>query len=469
MRTAFRGERVVEARLLVISLWLAFTFAAWAAAEKPNFILIVVDDLGWTDLGCTGSRLHETPNIDKLAAEGMKFTQAYAACTVCSPTRAAILTGKYPARLHITDWIEGHQRPKAKLKVPDWTRYLPLEEVTLAEALKEGGYVSASIGKWHLGGEEYSPEKQGFDHNIGGTHRGQPPSYLSPYRIPTLKNGSPGEYLTDREAAEAVRFIEEQRARPFFLYLPHYAVHNPLQAKAGLVAKYRGKLEPGAPHSHPVYAAMVESVDRALGRIVSTLADLKLSRRTVIIFTSDNGGLVRNRGENRTLNTPLRAGKGSAYEGGVRVPLIIKWPGVTEPGSVSEEPVMSIDFYPTFLAMAGQKPREGQVIDGASLVPLLRQEGNLNRAELYWHYPHYHPGGATPYGAIRQGDFKLIEFYEDGKFELYNLKEDIGETNNLAETQLLKVRQLGNRLEAWRKHVGAQMPAKNPDYEGGKQ
>jgi arylsulfatase A len=437
------------------------------AASLPNFIFILVDDLGWTDLGCMGSAFYETPHIDRLAAQGMKFTQAYAACTVCSPTRAAILTGKYPARLHLTDWIAGHLRPKAKLQVPDWTMHLPLEEVTVAEALKPARYATISIGKWHLGGEQFWPTRQGFDQNIGGCDRGQPPSYFAPYHISTLREGPKGEYLTDRETDEAVRFLEAHRTGPFFLYLPHYAVHTPLQAKKDRIEKYRKKLEalPGSPQRNPVYAAMIESVDESVGRIQAKLEELNMADRTVVIFTSDNGGLTLGRPTPVTSNRPLRAGKGSSYEGGVRVPLIVKWPGVTHPGSLRDEPVMSIDFYPTLLDIAGLRGDPRHVPDGLSLVPLLKGEPGFKRDALYWHYPHYHPGGATPYGAIRDGDYRLVEFYEDGHVELYDLKNDLGEQHDLAASMPEKARALELKLDAWRRRVGAQMPLPNPNYE----
>lgn len=456
--------QIMTRRIAWLALFLGL--APWALvmarARPPNFIVILVDDLGWTDLGCQGSKFYETPHIDRLAREGMRFTQAYAACTVCSPTRAALLTGKYPARLHITDWIPGHARPDAKLNVPDWRMFLPHEERTLAEALRDAGYATASIGKWHLGGPEFYPERHGFDVNIAGFEKGSPPSYFAPYKIPTLTDGPPGEFLSDRLTDEAVRFIEAHRDRPFFIYLPHYAVHTPLMAKSNVIAKYQAKADPSHPQRHPVYAALVESVDDSVGRILQTLETLQLARDTVIVFTSDNGGLVL---RNVTSNLPLREGKGSAYEGGVRVPLIVKWPGVTRPGSVCDAPVITPDFYPTLLEIAGLKPARGQVVDGMSLVPLLRGRGAIRRDALFWHYPHYHPGGATPYGAIREGDWRLVEFYEDNHVELYNLRRDIGEKHNLAESEPALAKRLRDKLHAWRQRVGAQMPSPNPNYD----
>jgi arylsulfatase A len=295
--------------------------ALLALQDPPNVVFILVDDLGATDLGCAGSAYYETPNIDRLAAGGLRFTRAYSACTVCSPTRAALLTGKYPARLRVTDWIAGHKRPKAKLRVPDWVMRLPLEERTLAEALKGAGYATASVGKWHLGEPEFWPEKHGFDLNVGGSDRGQPGSYFAPYKIPTLADGPKGESLTERITEEAVRFIEAKRAGPFFLYLPHFTVHTPIQAKPEDVEKYKAKAKPDAPHRNPAYAAMIESLDRSVGRIVDVLKRRGLTEQTLIVFTSDNGGLLP-----VTTNLGLRAGKGSAYEGGVRVPAIASWP-----------------------------------------------------------------------------------------------------------------------------------------------
>jgi len=465
-------NRLKVSSLLILSAILLACRTHAASPEKPwNVIVILVDDLGWTDFACFGSKNYQTPNLDRLAKEGMKFTSAYAACTVCSPTRAAMMTGKYPARLHITDWIAGHNRPFAKLKIPDWQKFLPLEEITIAEMMKTKGYATASIGKWHLGPEPYFPDKQGFDLNAGGYDRGQPPSYHAPYNIPTLKpEGEKGEFLTDREALEAAKFIESNQDRPFFLYLPHYAVHTPIQAKAEVIKKYEKTIPPNSRQNNPAYAALVESVDDALGTIMKKLSELKLEDRTVIFVTGDNGGLsgtVNAQGwrNGPTDNTPLRLGKGSAYEGGVRVPMIVKWPGVTRAGSENETPVITVDFFPTVIEIAGIKPPAGVPIDGESLVPLLHGKRRLQRDAIYWHYPHYHPGSATPYSAIRKGDFKLIHFFENDRVELYNLKKDIGEKNNLARTEAKKTAELRQQLDEWRTAVGAQLPTPNPDYD----
>ncbi len=429
--------------------------------RKPNFVCILIDDMGWKDLGCYGSQFYETPNIDHLASEGMKFTNAYAACTVCSPTRASILTGKYPARLHLTDWIPGHKRANAKMLVPSFNQELPLKETTVAEILHEAGYVSASIGKWHLGKEPFYPEKQGFDINLGGTDKGQPPSYFAPYRISTIPDGPEGECLTDRLADEAIKFIETNQKKPFFLYWPHFTVHTPLQAKSELIQRYETKINPSDAQNNATYAAMIQSLDEAVGRLLTKLKELDLEKNTVVIFMSDNGGLAR-----VTSNLPLRAGKGSAYEGGHRTPMFIKWPDVIPAGSTCDTPVISVDFFPTILEMAGLKLPASTPIDGLSLLPLLKQKGDLGREAIYWHYPHYHPGGATPYSAIRKGEYKLIEYLEDGRLELYHLKEDIGERNDLSAKLPDKTRELHEQLKKWRIEVNAQIPVLNPDYDG---
>jgi len=446
-------------RSLAAALLLALAAAdAGAVDPNPNVIVVLVDDMGWKDLSCQGSEFYETPQIDRLAASGMRFTTAYSACTVCSPTRAAMMTGQYPARLHLTDWIAGHHRPHAKLQPPDWTKHLPLEVVTVAERLKAKGYATASIGKWHLGGNEQSPEDQGFDVNLGGTAKGQPPSYFSPYRISTLSDGPEGEYLTDREAAEAVAFIESHRDRPFFLYLPHHGVHTPLQAKPEVAAGYAAK-RPGIPAKLATYAAMVESVDDAMGKILDTLDRLGIRDRTAIFFTSDNGGQA-----SITDMLPLRAGKGSAYEGGIRVPFIVSWPEVTKPGSTSDVPVITPDIPATILDLTRAGIEPGQPIDGRSLAPLLRGD-TLAREALHWHYPHYHPGGATPHSAIRAGNWRLVHFYEDDRDELYDLAADPGETTDVATERPEKAADLRRRLDTWLAAVGGQVPTPNPDVD----
>jgi len=465
--------------LIVASLAVAPASARIAEPRaKPNIVFVLADDLGWRDLGCFGSTFYETPNLDRLAARGMRFTDAYAACPVCSPTRASILTGKYPVRFPITDYIPGNRR--GRLNPPPYLHELPTAEVTIAEALKEAGYATAFVGKWHLGGPGFLPDRQGFDVNVGGSERGSPRSYFSPYKMPSLPDGPPGEYLTDRLTDEAVRFIEVSRRgdAPFFLYLSHYAVHTPLQAKPDLIRKYKAKAAQLPPRhgpefvpeggrmarqiqDHPVYAAMVESLDRSVGRIMATLQRLDLDERTIVIFTSDNGGLSTSEGS-PTSNVPLRAGKGWPYEGGIRVPLIVRWPGVTSPGAVCREPMISTDFFPTLLEMAGRAPLPERHLDGASLVPLLKG-GVRPRRPLFWHYPHYGNQGGTPGGALRLGDLKLIEWFEDDRVELFNLRDDPGETRNLAADRPETATALRQKLHDWRASVNARMPTPNPD------
>lgn len=463
--------RMWPAPLKPLFLGLLISIAGWAAdassTRPPNVIVILVDDFGVTDLACYGSRLYQTPHIDQLAKDGVRFTESYSACTVCSPTRAALLTGKAPARLHITDWIAGENHPKAKLKIPDWQKFLPFEEITLAEQLKAAGYATASIGKWHLtpglekGDEAYYPDKHGFDVNVGGYHRGQPPSYFSPYHIPTLVDGPKGEFLTDREAAEAVKFMEANKDKPFFIYLPHYAVHQPLDGKKDVIARYQAKVaaDPTLKQRNATYAALVESVDDSVGTIRAALKRLNLDDRTIILFTGDNGGKI-----GPTDNSPYRVGKGSAYEGGIRVPLIAYWPGVTKAGVTDATPNITHDLYPTVLEMTGIKPL-ASLVDGVSLAGLLRTGAKVDRDALYWHYPHYHGGGATPHSAIRKGDFRLIHFYEDNRDELYDLAHDIGETKDLAATQPERAKALREQLDAWLKSVDAQLPTPNPAYD----
>jgi arylsulfatase A-like enzyme len=457
---------LLQTLVLATSMLFGFRAAQAAPAPRMNVVLILADDLGWTDLHCFGSEYYESPHIDKLARDGVKFTQAYAACTVCSPSRAAILTGKYPGRLHITDWIPGLPPENPKLLVPDWIKYLPLEEFTLANALHNAGYATASIGKWHLGTEPYYPDKHGFDVNLAGTDAPSPKTYFAPYKIATLPEGPDGEYLTDRLGVEANRFIEQHKDGPFFLYLPHFAVHLPVQAKEALIKKYRAKRHPGQKQNNAGYAGMIESMDDTVGSIRKKLEDLKLADHTLVIFASDNGGRVPT-----TSNLPLRVGKGSCYEGGTRTPLIVYWPGVTKAGGVCDTPVIGMDLFRTILEVVGVKQGADKALDSVSLVPLLRQTGGLNRDELFWHYPHYQHyqlGGTTPYGAIRKGDFKLIEYFGDMRVELYNLRDDIGEQNDLAAKMPDKVEALRSRLHAWRKEVGAQMPAPNPKYDPSK-
>ncbi len=445
--------------------------------------MVLVDDLGWMDLGCQGSDFYRTPNIDRLAAGGMRFTNGYASCAVCSPTRAALMTGRAPARLGITDWIRSEfqlsnrQWPNVRnrfgfhrsgtearqLLTPVNQQRLPHEEITIAELLKPIGYASAFIGKWHLGGRGHLPVDQGFDENYGGWDYGQPPSYFDPYvemprlpmGIPTLSPRRKGEYLTDREADEAQAFIERNRHRPFLLYLSHYAVHTPIQAKSDLVVRYEAARD-GEGQDDPVYAAMVHSVDDATGRLLDTLDRTGLADRTLIVFTGDNGGLDRS--GRPTENAPLRSGKGFAYEGGLRTPWIVRWPGVITPGSVSDQPVTSVDLLPTIAAAVGTRPPADRPIDGLDLGPVFRG-GELPQRTLHWHFPHYRHGpGHDPYSVVRKGDWKLIRFYDPPKLELYDLGSDLGEENDLVEAEQRKAAEMEAALDEVLRTVGARMP-----------
>ncbi len=430
------------------------------ANDKPNFLFILADDMGWRDPSCYGHEFQETPHIDELCSQGMKFTDAYGACPVCSPTRASIFSGQYPARVGITDFITGHWRPYEKLRVPiNRTQYLPLEIETIAEALKPAGYTSGMFGKWHLGWGKHIPTNQGFDKQrvTSGPHykfRTNPQDEVPP-------DLNQADYLTD----ECINFLEANKDNPFCCFVTHFAVHIPLQADKDLILKYANKPVPDSGVNNPVYAAMVAHVDRSVGRIMQKLDDLNLTENTVVVFFSDNGGLRQTftgRGPIVSTNAPLRDEKGTLYEGGIREPLIIRWPGKIEAGSVCETPVSSVDFYPTFLDMAkANKP--DQTLDGESLVPLIQQKGDLQRDAIYWHYPHYHH--SVPAGAIRQGDYKLIEFYDDNPLELYNLKTDISETINLAESKPELAKELQQKLARWRKEVNAAMPVENPDFD----
>jgi len=474
----FRTFLCMPIRLVFLVLLVKFTaLPAFAASPhlpagahpKPNVVFILIDDLGWADGACFGSKYYQTPNLDRLAAAGMRFTQAYASCAVCSPTRAAILTGKAPARLHITDWIAGEGAPpESRFRIPDWQQHLPLEETTLAEAFKKLGYTTAHVGKWHLGGSDYLPQHQGFDTNIAGGDIGHPGSYFWPYgetnfshRVPGLaeRGGNIGDYLTDRLTDEALRFMESNRGHPFYLQLWHYTVHSPLMGKRELVDKY--SRIPGANgQSNAVYAAMIQSMDESVGRILDKLEELHLADQTIVVFTSDNGGAVHFGEPPATSNLPLRSGKGYAYEGGLRVPLLVKAPGATRPGTVCNTPVISHDFFPTLMELVGgPKTKTGTAVDGLSFVPLLRGARSLSRNELFWHYPHYWNGGyVSPYSVARVGDWKLIRFYEYDREELYNLKDDPSEQRDLAATQSSQRNRLSKQLDGWLKRVHAQMP-----------
>jgi arylsulfatase A len=510
---------------ILLFVILLFGEALCATAEKqkapPNIVFFLVDDLGWSDVGCYGSSFHETPNIDQLAKEGVRFNQAYAACHVCSPTRASLLTGKYPARLHLTDWLSGRKNyPFQKLKMPTHVQQMPDEEKTLAETFKSHGYSTAIFGKWHLGEEPSGPTSQGFDLQIPRNwNKGWPQSgYHSPFGMDGIE-GKDGDYLTDCLTDEALKYIESTKDKPFFLYFSHFAVHDPIQGRKDLVEKYKKKLasmpaskgpafilEGNPDDLHPLsrkkldelikqkshraykvlpqrtvkikqhqdnveFAAMVETVDESLGRVLAKLEELGLSDNTIVVFFSDNGGMSgANFGRPTKIvkksqldkafsssNLPLRGAKGWLYEGGIRVPMIVKWPGNGKKGVACEEPVISTDFYPSLLEMAGLPSMPEQHMDGVSFVSALKGKA-FRRNAIYWHFPHYsNHGMQSPGGAIRLGDYKLLEYFENNTVQLFNLKDDLGEQNDLAKKQPKKVRELRDMLHAWRKEVSAQM------------
>ncbi len=450
-------------------------------ASQLNVIVILVDDMGWTGLSGYGSDLHRTPNIDQFAERSMKFTNAYASASICTPTRAALLTGKYPARLDMTIWHEMAKRPQQNKKLipPVVENNLPHSETTIAETLKGAGYKTAHVGKWHLGEASHYPETQGFDFTFGGCFWGCPATFYFPYRgmygggsnrhyryIPGIDSTEDreGEHLTDRLTDEALGFIERASEDPFFLYMSYYTVHTPIEGKPEIADRYAEIIEPGMDHQNAHFAAMHETLDENVGRILEKLENEGMADRTIIILTSDNGGFIgSSEGQVVTSNAPLRSGKGSLYEGGVRVPLIVYWPGVTQTGSVSKEPVATMDLYPTIASILGLS-MESQ-FDGMSLTPLLKDpRSKLDRDTLFWHYPHYY-GTTTPVSSIRQGNWKLLEYFEDNRLELYDLNSDIGETKNLADSMPHIAKKLQQSLVDWRKQVNASMPKPNPNWQ----
>lgn len=474
--------------LLPALLCLSAPGEAPAANSRPNFVVIFVDDLGWMDLSCQGSKLYRTPNVDRLAEEGIRFTNGYAACAVCSPTRAALQTGRYPSRIGVTDWIRSRfQRgnlgtpdqnpteyvggPNRKLLCPPNPFWMESEEVTIAEILHDAGYETGYIGKWHLGDDEWYPTGQGYTANRGGCDYGQPPSYFDPFNqpkhrhemiragIPGLPGRKPGQYLTHREAEEAVELIRAWKDKPFYLQVSHYAVHTPIQAIEEVTAKYRDR---ATSEVNAKYAAMVESFDDSTKAILDTLDELGLAENTVVLFTSDNGGL--DNGGRPTDNAPLRSGKGYPYEGGIRVPFIVRWPGVIPSGATSNEPVCSIDVMPTLVEAAGLELPKDRAIDGLSLVGHAKSAGqkSLGRDELLWHFPHYrHAPG--PYSIIRKGDWKLIR-WDEGISELYNLNSDLAESKNLTSSEPQKHSELNERLDALLDETDAKRPRPNPAW-----
>ena len=453
------------------------------AAKQTNFLFFLVDDMGWADIGANGSTFHETPHIDRLAKSGMRFTQGYAAGAVCSPTRASIMTGKHPVRVDITDWIPGQSnRPTNRLLHPEDRHSLPLKEVTLAEALKQHGYQTFFAGKWHLGKEGEWPTDQGFDINIGGHHKGSPPGgYYAPWTNPALKAKRKGEYLTERLTAESVKFLKSRdKTKPFLLYLSYYNIHTPIQPYKKRIDHYKSKAEKSftgptpfevehdgktrTRRDNPSLASMVAAVDDSVGALLDKLEELKLDKNTVVIFFSDNGGLSTLGRIGPGCNLPLRAGKGWLYEGGIREPTLIRAPGVTRPGSVSHKPMISMDFFPTMLDLAGLPLQPKLHVDGRSLLSQLKGNDTGQRT-LHWHYPHYHGSSWKPGASIRDGDWKLIEFYHYNNFELYNLVKDPGERTDLAKRNPRKAAELRAKLSAWQKRMKAKMPVINPDYK----
>ncbi len=473
-------------RLFSGALLLASAVALSAAAPRPpNVIFFLADDLGRQDLGAYGSTFYETPHLDRLARDGAKFTDAYAACPVCSPTRASILSGQWPQRTGITDYISAPQpggwKRNTKFLPAAYSDRLPLDSPTLAKSLKAAGYATFFAGKWHLGPQGWWPENQGFDHNLGGIDKGGPyggDKYFSPYGNPRLPDGPPGEHLPDRLAGEVAKFITANKDRPFFAYFPFYSVHTPLMARADLQKKYEakrarlgltekwgreGERDVRLTQAHAVYAGMVEAMDLAVGKVLAQLDALGLRENTLVIFTSDNGGLSTSEGW-PTSNLPLRGGKGWLYEGGIREPLLVRWPGTVQPGSVIGAPVSSPDFFPTLLEAAGATAAPGQILDGVSLVPVLRGAAAPDRA-IFWHYPHYGNQGGAPAAAIRRGPWKLIHWFEDDRVELFNVVTDLAEATDLTAREPARVAALRTELAAWQRTVGAKFPTANPTYD----
>ncbi|MEI7733323.1 MAG: sulfatase [Verrucomicrobiota bacterium] len=481
-------QQAIHARLWLFCVIVGLALPAAAAEANPrlNIVFLLADDLGWSDLSCYGSTFYETPNLDRMAREGGRFTQAYAACPVCSPTRASLLTGRYPQRTGVTDFIGATQPDKwnrnTRLLPAAYRERLELEEGTVAKGFKAHGYATFFAGKWHLGPEGFWPENQGFDINKGGIDRGGPyggNKYFSPYGNPRLEDGPPGEHLPDRIATETAKFIQANKECPFLAWVPFYDVHTPLMARADLRKKYEekaravkhagpdwgkeGEREVRLVQDHAVYGGMVEAMDQAVGKILKALEENGMAQHTLVLFSSDNGGLSTSEGH-PTSNLPLRGGKGWLYEGGIREPLIVRWPGVVKAGAVFDSVVSSPDIFPTLLEAAGWPLLPKQHLDGVSFVPVLQGQARA-RGPVYWHYPHYGNQGGFPGGAVRDGDWKLIEHYEDGAVELYNLREDISESRNLAAAAPERVKELQSKLAAWRTEVGARMPTPNAKYD----
>ncbi|MFT5886928.1 MAG: arylsulfatase A-like enzyme [Arcticibacterium sp.] len=462
-----------------------FLFLNSCAEKKQNFVFILVDDLGWTDLGYSGSTFYETPNIDALSKKSIQFTHAYSSGSVCSPSRASIMTGKHPTRLNITDWIPGNDPKNQMLLGPKDLDDLPLEETTLAEALKANGYKTFFAGKWHLGSQGYFPEHQGFETNIGGHHAGSPPGgYYTPYKNPKLTDGPDGEYLTDRLTNESISFLDTIEQNPFFLFLTYYSVHTPIQPNKAYIEKFNKKLgklksketsfrQEGLgittlDQRNTAYASMLYALDKNIGRLIDKLKRKGLYENTTLVFTSDNGGLSTLSNDRNskapTSVLPLRGGKGWLYEGGIRIPLLIKPANYSGIVRTSVEPVIGHDFYPTFLSLAGITA-DNSNLDGVDLSPILKENKTIDRKELFWHYPHYHGSGWTPGAALLRGDWKLIEFHETGVIELYNLSQDISESNDLSLAHPERVVALQNRLHELQKSMKANSASLNPEFK----
>lgn len=481
---------MLKTSILIFAFIAAFVAQLAAEVERPNFVFILVDDLGRQDLSCEGSAFYETPNVDRIARTGMRFAHAYSTCQVCSPSRASIQTGKYPARVGITDYIGGTAGKNQPDKWSRNTKLLPalyememkLEEVTIAEAMREAGYATFFAGKWHLGHTGFGPEQQGYDVNKGGHLAGTPPGgYFAPYNNPALKDGPAGEELPVRLGRETAKFIADHKDKPFFAMLSFYSVHGPIQSTEARWKKYRDKAEKlgllnradprfildrtrevRQVQDHPVYAGMMEAMDEAVGLVLDELEKQGLAENTVVIFTSDNGGVSSGDGF-ATSCLPMRGGKGRQWEGGIRQPLYISWPGVTPGGTSSDVPVTGTDYYPTILKMAGLKARPKQHLDGVSLVPVLKG-GTLSERPLYWHYPHYGNQGGEPSAIIREGEWKLIHYFEDGRSELYHVNRDLGEREDLASAEPARAADMLAKLQSWQKEVGARFPTKNPKW-----
>ncbi|MFT6202833.1 MAG: arylsulfatase A-like enzyme [Spirosomataceae bacterium] len=458
--------------------------------EKPNVLFILADDLGYHDLSITGSNYYETPNIDGIAERGVQFTQGYAACQVCSPSRAAIITGKSPARLQITDWIGAatgeewrKQNRHDKILPAEYIHQLPQSEITIAEAFTENGYQTFFAGKWHLGDEGSYPEDHGFQINIGGTDKGSPMGgYFDPYDNPKLPNREPGENLPMRFAKETAEFIKSNDDKPFLAYLSFYAVHGPIQTTEEKWQKYRDKAESQGITSagfemervlpirrkqdNPVYAGLVEQMDNAVGLVLEALREAGLDKNTIVVFTSDNGGVASGDAFS-TSNLPLRGGKGYQWEGGIREPYFVHVPWMEDAPKIIKTPVTGTDFYPTLLELTGLPAKPNQHLDGVSIVPLLKGE-SINKRPLFWHYPHYGNQGGEPSSIIRDGDWKLIHYYEDGRDELYNLAKTIGETENFTKHNPAKTKELRNKLDNWLKETNAAMPSQDPEFDEAK-